>query len=135
MFIWLIFLGAVIAYKENVHLGVDTLVRKLSAKNKRILFIINNLLLLVTMGLCVDGTWKITLLTTDQVSASMRLPLSYVYVSGFIASAGMVAITLYNLYRLFTGKLDEKELVMATGEDQEKVDQAVGEAAEGARKL
>ena len=45
LFIWLIFLGAIVAYKENVHLGVDTLVVKLSVKNRRILFIINNIVL------------------------------------------------------------------------------------------
>lgn len=136
LFIWLIFLGSIVAFRENVHLGVDTLVQKLSLRGRRILFIINNLLILVTMGLCVDGTWKITLLTVDQVSASMRLPLAWVYASGLIASVGMVAIALHNLYRLLTDKLDEKDLIMTTdSEDKEIITQAVSGSAEGARKL
>ena len=136
LFIWLIFLGSVIAYKENVHLGVDTLVRKLSAKHKRVLFIINNLLLLATMGLCVHGTWQITLLTVDQVSASMRMPLAYVYVSGLIASTGMVVISLNNICRLITNKLDDKDMDMTTGsEDQQIIDQAVSGSRGGAREL
>lgn len=134
LFIWLIFLGAIVAYQENAHLGVDTLVQKLSVKGKRILFIVNNLLLLGTMALCVDGTWKITMLTLDQVSASMRMPLAYVYVSGFIASVAMSAISLLNLYKLITNKLDEKELVMTTGEDQDQVDQAIGGSVGGPKK-
>ena len=135
LFIWLIFLGAIVAYKDNVHLGVDTLVVKLSVKHRRILFIINNIILAITMGLCVDGTWKITLLTSDQVSSSLQLPMSWVYVSGFICSAAMVLISLNNIYRLFTNKLDEAELVMSTDtEDKLFIDKAVGEGAEGAKK-
>lgn len=124
-FIWLIFLGAVVAARENVHLGVDTLVNKLSLKNRRILFIVNNILLVVTMGLCVDGTYKLTLLTVDQVSASMRMPLAFVYLSGLIASVAMVAIFLHNIYLLATNKIAEKDLVMSAEEDKEKIEQAL----------
>ena len=134
LFIWLIFLGAIVAYQDNVHLGVDTLVQKLSAKNKRILFIINNVILVITMGLCVDGTWKITQLTSDQVSSSMQIPMSWVYVSGFLCSVAMTVISLNNIYRLLTNKIDEKELVMsADTEDKGFIDKALG-GEEGAKK-
>jgi TRAP-type C4-dicarboxylate transport system permease small subunit len=135
LFIWLIFLGAIVAYQENVHLGVDTLVNKLSVKGKRLLFICNNIILAITMGLCADGAWKMTALTSTQVSPSMQLPMSLVYVSGFICSAAMVGISLYNLYRLFTNKVAESELVMMTDtEDKTLIDQAISEAKEGAKK-
>ena len=135
LFIWLIFLGSIVAYQQNAHLGVDTLVQKLSIKGRKVLFIINNILLFVTMALCVDGTWKITLLTVDQVSASMRMPLAWVYVSGFIASLSMSLISLHNLYRAFVNKLDDKDLVMITdSEDQQFIDQAIQEADKGDKK-
>lgn len=135
LFIWLIFLGAIVAYRENVHLGVDTLVNKLSVKSKRILFIVNNIILVVTMGLCTDGLWKITVLTGDQVSSSMQIPMSWVYVSGLICCGSMVLISLVNLYRLFTNKVTDDELVMMTDtEDKTLIDQAIGEAEEGAEK-
>ena len=108
--------------------------QKLSAKNKRILFIINNIILVITMGLCVDGTWKITMLTSDQVSSSMQIPMSWVYVSGFICSVAMVMTSLHNIYRLVTNKIDEKELVMtADTEDKGFIDKALG-SEEGAKK-
>lgn len=136
LFIWLIFLGAIVAYRENVHLGVDTLVQKLSITGRKRLFVINNILLLVTMGLCVDGTWKLTMLTVDQVSASMRLPLAWVYVSGFIASLSMSVISLHNLYRAFANKLVDKDLVMITdSEDNLFIDQVISGSAKGDRKL
>jgi TRAP-type C4-dicarboxylate transport system permease small subunit len=132
LFIWLIFLGAIVAYQENVHLGVDTLVKKLSINGRRKLFIINNIILVITMGLCVHGTWKMTVLTGDQVSSSMQIPLALVYVSGFICSASMVLISLHNLYRLITGKMSDSELVMTS--DNEDTQLIAGEAEEGAKK-
>ncbi|MDR7866896.1 MAG: TRAP transporter small permease [Sporomusaceae bacterium] len=132
LFIWLIFLGAIVAYQENVHLGVDTLVKKLSISGRRKLFIINNIILVITMGLCVHGTWKMTVLTGDQVSSSMQIPLAFVYVSGFICSAAMVVISLNNLYRLITGKMADSELVMTA--DNEDTQLIAGEAEEGAKK-
>ncbi len=135
LFIWLIFLGAIVAYQENVHLGVDTLVNRLSVKSKRILFIVNNIILVITMGLCVHGTWKMTVLTADQVSSSMQIPMSLVYVSGFICSTAMVAISLVNLYRLFTNKMTDSELVMTSdNEDTQLIDQPAVETEEGAKK-
>ena len=135
LFIWLVFMGAIIAYKENVHLGVDTLVQKLSAANKRRLFILNNILLAITMGLCAHGAWELVLLTSNQVSAALRLPLAYVYLAGLISSAAMVAISLGNLYRLFTNQVKDEDLVMtADSEDKDVVDQAQDASKEGAHK-
>jgi TRAP-type C4-dicarboxylate transport system permease small subunit len=135
LFIWLIFLGAIVASRENAHLGVDTLVSRLSVKNRRRVFVVSNLLVAVTMGLCADGTWKLTALTVNQVSASMRLPLAFVYVSGFVCSVGMVAIALSNLYRLIARKVDESELIMTVdSEEQNLTDHAHEKTEEGAKK-
>ncbi len=135
LFIWLIFMGAITAYKDNVHLGVDTLVQKFSIPNRRRLFIFNNVLLAITMGLCAHGAWNLVLLTTTQVSAALRLPLACVYASGLICSVAMVAISLNNLYRLITGQIKDSELVMTTdSEDKDVVDQATDATNKGAHK-
>ncbi|MDR2788761.1 MAG: TRAP transporter small permease [Candidatus Accumulibacter sp.] len=135
LFIWLIFLGAIVASRENAHLGVDTLVSRLSVKNRRRVFVVSNLLVAVTMGLCADGTWKLTELTVNQVSASMRLPLAFVYVSGFVCSVGMVMIALNNLYRLLARKMDENELVMTVdSEEQNFAGRSLEETEKGGEK-
>jgi TRAP-type C4-dicarboxylate transport system permease small subunit len=134
LFIWLIFLGAIVAYQENVHLGVDSLIKKLSAKTKRIIFILNNIILIVTMGLCTDGAWKMTILTGDQVSSSMQIPMALVYVSGFICSAAMVLISFFNLYRLITNKVSDSELVMTSDNEDTQLIDTLGESEEGAKK-
>ena len=135
LFIWLIFLGAIVAFKDNAHLGVDTLVKRLSVKGRKVLFVVNNLLILITMALVVDGTWSLTQVTMAQRSPSMDIPLAFVYVSGLIASVCMVGIAAGNLYRMFTNQLDANDLVMITDtEDQEMIDQVLSDAKEGGKK-
>ncbi|EGO62692.1 TRAP transporter small permease [Acetonema longum] len=128
LFVWLIFLGAIVAFRENAHLGVDTLVNKLSVKGRKILFVANNILILLTMLLVVHGTWNLTTLTMDQNSPSMRIPLAFVYVAGFISSVSIVIIALGNLYKLLTNKMASDELLMITdSEDRQKIESVVGE--------
>lgn len=135
LFIWLIFLGAIVAYRENAHLGVDTLVQRLSIRGKKVLFIVNNVLIVVTMALVAQGTFELTLLTMDQRSPSMDMPLAYVYVSGLIASVSMVAIGVANLYKALAKKIDADQLVMITdSEDQEFIEKVVSAPQEEEKK-
>ncbi|WP_459980140.1 TRAP transporter small permease, partial [Paenibacillus sp. YK5] len=46
LFIWMIFLGSILGLKDNEHLGVDMMVKKLSYKGKKICFVVSNLLIL-----------------------------------------------------------------------------------------
>jgi TRAP-type C4-dicarboxylate transport system permease small subunit len=62
--------------------------------------------------------------------------MCFVYVSGFIASLAMSVISLHNLYRAFTNKLEDKDLVMTTdSEDQLFIDQTLNETGKGDAKL
>jgi TRAP-type C4-dicarboxylate transport system permease small subunit len=120
LFIWLIFLGSIIAFKDNEHLGVDTLVNKLSPKGKRVLYVVNCLIILATLALTLDGSWRLTLLNVDQSSPAIGLPYAYIYCSGVVVSIGMGFIVAKNLVMLLSGKIAESDLVM-TADSEEKV--------------
>ena len=119
-FIWLIFLGSILAFKDNEHLGVDTLVVKLSPKGKKILYVINCFVILATMALTLDGSWRLTMLNVDQSTPALGIPYAYVYSSGVVASIGMGFIVALNLSLLLSGKISESDLVMTT-DSEEKV--------------
>lgn len=142
-FIWLIFIGSIIALKDNMHLGVDTVVSKLSLKAKRILFIVNEIILLIILAMLLDGAYELTLLNRDQSSPAINLPYAYVYVSGVIMAVAMIGITTYKLYRLVSGKFNEQDLQIASEATEaeeiihhaEQVGQTAGETGnEGGRR-
>src|SRR5262245_66585769 len=61
LFIWLTFLGAIVAVHEHEHLGVDTLVRALPRKGKLACVVASEALMLVATALLFWGSWKQTL--------------------------------------------------------------------------
>lgn len=126
LFVWLTFLGAIVGFKDNEHLGIDTLVRKLSPKGKRILYAVNGLIILVTLGMTLHGSWLLVALNVDQSSPAIGLPYAYVYSSGVVACIGMGFIVAQNLYMLFSGELSDDDLVMTT-DSEDMADAALAE--------
>ncbi|SEN76647.1 TRAP transporter small permease [Lihuaxuella thermophila] len=112
LFIWMVFLGAIVALKENEHLGVDMLVRKLSARWKKVVYVISNLLILYTLWLVLEGSWGMTQLNMDSSAPATGLPLSFIYGIGIVMSVGMGIIVLRNLYQAVFGNKSGDELIM-----------------------
>ncbi|OKO94244.1 TRAP-type C4-dicarboxylate transport system, small permease component [Geobacillus proteiniphilus] len=109
LFIWMSFLGAIGALKDNDHLGVDTLVRKLPTGAKRIVFVISNAIVLYVLYLLFDGSWKITLSSVGSRAPATGLSMAFIYGTGLVVSIGMGLIILVHLYQaLFRpGAIDE----------------------------
>ncbi len=132
LFIWMIFLGSILGLKDNEHLGVDMLVKKLSAKGRKLLYVISNLLIMVTLVLLFDGSWKLTMINLDQTAPATGMPYFFIYGIGLVTSVGMMIIVLANLYRVLSASHDDNDFVMTTDSEeltlQEELEHAEGEA-------
>jgi TRAP-type C4-dicarboxylate transport system permease small subunit len=98
-FIWITFLGAVVTMRDNAHLGLDSVVRKLSLRGKKIAFAISNVLMLMCCTLMFYGTFKQHGINATTRSAVTELPMSWVYGVGYIASVAMGLMILGKLVR------------------------------------
>lgn len=121
LFIWLVFLGSIAALKDNEHLGVDTLVKRLPMRWKKVVYVISNLLILYTLWLVLDGSVKMTELNMDSQAPATGLPLSYVYGIGIVMSLGMGLIILFKMFHVLFQKATVDELIM-TKESEELLD-------------
>ncbi|MFC4768051.1 TRAP transporter small permease [Effusibacillus consociatus] len=130
LFIWMIFLGAILGLKENEHLGVDMLVKKLPVKLQKVVYVISNLLILYILWLVLDGSWKMTELNMDSQAPATGLPLAFVYGIGVVSSLGMGIIILNNLFRVLFQKISINDLIM-TRESEEVSDHNVKTDAKG----
>lgn len=99
LFIWLIFIGSIGALKDNEHLGVDSLVKKLPLTGKKLVYVASNLLMLYGLYILFDGAWRMTLVSKEVLAPATGLPLSYIYGLGVVVSVGMAIVLLVNLYR------------------------------------
>ena len=110
-FIWLTYLGAMIAMREGGHLGVDTLIRKLPLFGKKLCVCLSELLMLFCNALFFWGTYQMHELQVTNISPVAGLPMIWIYGVGYIVALVMAAFNVTKLYRLFTGQLSEDEMV------------------------
>jgi TRAP-type C4-dicarboxylate transport system permease small subunit len=110
-FIWLTYLGAMVAMREGGHLGVDTLVKALPLLGKQVCLVLSELLMLFCNGLFLLGTWKMHELQVTNVSPVVGISMIWIYGIGYVVAVVMGAINVATLYRLFSGQLREEELV------------------------
>jgi TRAP-type C4-dicarboxylate transport system permease small subunit len=110
-FIWLTFIGAMVAMREGGHLGVDTLVKRLPRGGKKVCLFLSESLMLFCNALFLLGTWKMHELQVTNVSPVVGISMIWIYGIGYVVSVVMGTINLRVLYRLLSGKISEEELV------------------------
>lgn len=79
-YVWLIFLGSVIAMKQNAHIGLDVAVRRLPCKIRTIVVCFGDLLVMFFLVvLTVYGFDHVRITSHHFVSPVMRIPMPWVY--------------------------------------------------------
>lgn len=112
LFVWLTFLGAVIALRDNAHLGTDMLVGRLGPKGKRFFMGISLLLMLYCLWLIFIGTYDQFMVNKDSESPVMEVSMGWFYAGGMAFSTLSLPILLQDLYHLITGQIDDDHLVL-----------------------
>lgn len=112
LFVWLTFLGAVVAVRDNGHLGTDMLVGKLGPKGKKICMGLSLVLMLFICWLLFKGAYEQSVINWDTTSAVMEVSMSYFYACGMVFSVLSAPILLGDLWRLLTGQIDDAHLVL-----------------------
>jgi len=110
-FIWLTYIGAMVAMREKGHLGVDTLVKHLGIGGKKLCLFLSEALMLTCNILFFVGTWKMHELQVSNVSPVVGLSMIWIYGIGYIVGGVMGIMNLNVLYRLLSGRLREDELI------------------------
>jgi len=78
-FIWLTYLGAMIAMREGGHLGVDTLIKKLPLAGKKFCVLLSESLMLFCNVLFLWGTYQMHGLQVTNVSPVAGLSMIWIY--------------------------------------------------------
>ncbi len=122
LFVWLTFMGAIVAMKDGAHLGSDTLVSRLPVAGKKLFMLIGHGLMLFVCWLLFKGSYDQAVINWDTTSAVMEASMAIFYACGMVAAASIAVILLNKLWRLFTGDLSENELVGVRESEEEPID-------------
>ena len=118
LFVWLTFLGAIIAMREHGHLGMDSLVVRLPTIGKKICLVASQLLMLYGTWLFLSGSWTQTMINPEVTAPASGLSTALVYGVGVVFGVSVIPILLWDLYRVLSGKLRDDELVMITESEE-----------------
>jgi TRAP-type C4-dicarboxylate transport system permease small subunit len=112
LFVWLTFLGAIVAIKEHGHLGTDMLVARLSVRGKKACLIIGHLLMLYVTWLLFSGSLAQARINSEVEAPVTGASVAIFYASGVFFSVSAGLLLLRELWRTVTGSITEAELVM-----------------------
>jgi TRAP-type C4-dicarboxylate transport system permease small subunit len=116
-FVWVTFVGAVVAFREHGHLGVETLVAHFGRKGRIICMILSNIIIIACSAIFFWGTWKQYPINASMTAPVTGLSMAAVYGIGFFTGAGCTIIALERLVRLLTGRVTDEEIAAFAGEN------------------
>ena len=100
LFVWLTFLGAVVALRDNAHLGTDVLVGRLGPRCRKICLGLSLVLVLACLGLLFKGTYAQFMVNYESESPVMELSMGWFYACGMVFPVLGAPIVLGQLWRL-----------------------------------
>ena len=119
-FIWLTYIGAMVAMREGAHLGVDTLIKRLPLGGKKFCFFMSQSLMLFCNVLFLMGTYEMHELQVTNISPVVGISMIWIYGIGYVVAVVMGIFNIEKLWRLFRGRVPEQELIQVM-ESEEQV--------------
>ena len=127
-FVWLTFIGAVVTFRENAHLGVESLVQRFGRSGRLICMVLSDIIILLCMAAFFWGTWKQYPINASMTAAVVGISMIWIYGVGFFTSIAIGLMVIVRLFRALTGRITEEEISAFAGEGAEAA--AIRERAE-----
>lgn len=102
LFVWVVFMGAITAFKEKKHVGVDILVSRLKGIPRRIINTISYIFVVIACAIMLKGGIAFTKLSMSSLGPATKIPFSYVSISYVIAALVMGVMAVIGLVKIVT---------------------------------
>ena len=120
LFLWVTFLGAIVALKEHGHLGTDALISRLPVLGKKICLVLGHLLMLYATWLLFSGALAQVRINLHVEAPVTGASMALVYGTGVVFAVFAAVLLLRDLWRVLSGQLSEAEMVMVKGTEEKE---------------
>ncbi len=103
LFVWLIFLGAVLASVQHAHIGFDSLVQKLPLAARKALVLLTGLLMLAACVMFLIGGWAQTKINLGNSYPVLGVSYAWLYGVALVFGAGMALAIINNIWHALRG--------------------------------
>jgi TRAP-type C4-dicarboxylate transport system permease small subunit len=101
-FVWLTFIGAIVAMHDGTHLGMDSFVRRLSRRGKRVCLVLCQAMILLCSVMLVWGTWRQHDVNATTMAPVTGISMIWVFGIGYVTGAAIAVHAVHTLWRLLT---------------------------------
>ena len=112
LFVWLTFLGAIVALREHGHLGTDMLISHLGPLGKRLCLGAAQALMLWMTWLMLSGSWVQARINWEVEAPISGASVAWFYGAGVVFGVSAGVILLLDFWRTLSGQLSDADLVM-----------------------
>lgn len=109
-FVWLTFVGAVVAHHHRKHMGMETLVARFGPRGRLVLMVLSDLMILGCAVVLTHGAWNQLPINASMRAAVSGISMAWVYGIGLFTGIGIILITLERLFRALTGRMTDAEI-------------------------
>ncbi|GAB1381975.1 TRAP transporter small permease [Burkholderiales bacterium] len=131
LFVWLIFMGAVLASAQRIHIGFDTLLQAVGPRTRRLLVTLTGLLLLAGCAIFIVGGWRQTQINLANSYPVLGISYAWLYGVALVFGVALIFPVCNNLLRTWRG--DERELTQDLGDRIEAEAERVTADGDGGR--
>jgi TRAP-type C4-dicarboxylate transport system permease small subunit len=124
LFVWMTFLGAIVAVKEHAHLGTDMLIARLGHTGKKVCLITGQVLMLYVTWLMFSGSLAQARINLEVEAPVSGLSVAIFYGAGVVFAVSTGLMLVRELWRTVTGQASVEELTtIRESEDLAQVDE------------
>ena len=122
-FVWLTFIGAIVAVRDGSHLGMDNVVSRLGRGGKLACLALSQALILGCCAILFWGTLRQHDVSATNTAPVTGLSMIWIFGLGYVCSVAIGLHALHQLWRIARGRVTDSELVQVR-ESEEKLEAA-----------
>jgi len=109
MWLWTVFWGSALCLRNRDHIAFDMLYNHVGARTRKVFGIISSVAIILAMVLSFPATWDWVSFLTIKKSATLRIPLAYVFSFFLLFMVGTIVIYSLRLRQIFKNELEEPQ--------------------------
>lgn len=102
LFVWLIFLGAIVASAQRSHIGYDSLVKAASPRVRKVLALFTGALMLIACVIFIQGGWTQTLINLGNEYPVMGISYAWLYGVAVVFGVALIFPVCNNIWRILS---------------------------------
>ena len=118
-FIYLVYLGAIGAMRENQHLIIDSVLSRIPDIWQKVIYFLVQVGIIWMMVVLIRGSWQLVMQNLGDRWVATQFPIYLVYAVGLVTGVSIIVIALANLYRLIVLKRPVSELLSVRHEPEQ----------------